>query len=83
MKSEFKVMYEKTMYTFTRQEALATVWRHTHRDYRGTTGGVKEIMILRDNVTTVVSIDSLTDTEIECKLIASMRKEVERRAKKK
>jgi hypothetical protein len=47
----------------TREQKLAKIWTNTHRDFKGTTAGVKTIMINR-NGTTLVALNDLTDAEI-------------------
>lgn len=78
---KFDVSYMGKEYTFTRKEALATIWRHAHDDYRGKENGVKTILTYRQG-TVSVDLESLTDNEIKHKLTASMRMELERRAKR-
>ncbi len=51
----------------TRQQKLNIIYRHTHRDYRGTC---------------LVNLDHLTDAEIADKLPYSLKLEAERLAKK-
>lgn len=46
-----------------RKTALAQLWRETHRDFKGTTDGVRSIMVFR-NGSTIVPLDKLTDAEI-------------------
>lgn len=47
-----------------RKQALAKIWRDTHRDYKGVMpDGVRTIMIYR-NGTCLVALDDLTDAEI-------------------
>ena len=46
-----------------RKQALAAVWRAMPRDYRGTTNGVKTVMIWR-NGTSLVPLEAMTDAEI-------------------
>lgn len=48
----------------TRAEALAQVWRNTHKDFKGVYNGVKTVMIFR-NGSTLVPLDQLTDAELE------------------
>lgn len=54
----------KTWDDMDRATRLKYVWSRTHKDYRGTTDGVKSVMILRDGGTRIVALDSLTDDEI-------------------
>jgi hypothetical protein len=46
-----------------RDKKLAAIWRHTHRDFKGVTNGVRYILVLRDGGTMSVPLDSLTDAE--------------------
>jgi len=49
----------------TRKEALALVWKHTHRDYKGKLAdGTKAIMTFRRG-TVLVPLEGLTDEEIQ------------------
>lgn len=47
---------------------LDLIWKHTHRDYRGTMNGVRTILTLRQGGTTLVPLDGLTDAEKADKL---------------
>ena len=47
----------------TRDEKLKKVWSNMPRDYKGTTNGVKTVMIFR-NGSTLVPLDALTGAEI-------------------
>lgn len=47
---------------------LDLIWKHTHRDYRGTMNGVRTILTLRQGGTTLVRLDDLTDDEKADKL---------------
>ncbi len=64
----------------TRQQQLKLIYRHTHRDYRGTVNGVKSILVLRPEGTCLVPLDTLTDTEIANKLPGAERDEAKQRA---
>jgi hypothetical protein len=64
----------------TKQQQTALIYRHTHRDYKGTVGGEKSILILRNGGTTAVPLSCLTDAEIAERLPYAMRKEAERKA---
>jgi hypothetical protein len=46
-----------------RKAALATIWRETHRDFKGELEGARSIMVWR-NGSTIVPLDQLTDAEI-------------------
>ena len=47
----------------TRKEALAQIWRETHRDFKGKFDGQKCIMVF-DNGSRLVALDNLTDAQI-------------------
>lgn len=46
-----------------KQQALAQIWRETHRDYKGMIDGKRTIMIYRQG-TRLVLLDNLTEAEI-------------------
>lgn len=48
----------------TRDQKLKIVWKHTHRDYKGTLEGQRSIMVYRQG-TCLVLLKDLTDKEIE------------------
>ena len=60
------------------QKALALIYRHTHRDYKGNYGGVKSIMVCRGGASCVVPLDGLTEAEVADRLPSAMKKESER-----
>lgn len=51
-------------YNSQRQWKLEAIWKHTHRDYKGESDGVRSILVCR-NGTTSVPLEGLTDKEIE------------------
>jgi len=51
-----------------RKKLEAALWRHTHKDFRGSIDGVKNILILRSAGTCLVSIKDLSDEELLNKL---------------
>ncbi|MDE5446467.1 hypothetical protein GWG65_34925 [Bradyrhizobium sp. CSA207] len=51
----------------TREQKLKLVWRHTHRDYKGTLKGERSTLIYR-NGTCLVLLKDLTDEEIEARI---------------
>lgn len=51
-----------------RKDALAKIWRDTHKDYKGKVCDVKTVMMLRDGGSCLVALDSLTDTEISARV---------------
>lgn len=65
------------------QKALALIYRHTHRDYKGNYGGVKTIMVCRGGASCVVPLDGLTEAEVADRLPYAMKKEAERLKAKK
>lgn len=61
----------------TRADKLALIYRHTHRDYKGSLDGHKSLLVYRGG-TALVLLDHLTDAEIEDKLPYAIKKETER-----
>ncbi len=51
-------------YNSQRQWKLEAIWKHTHRDYKGESNGVRSILVCR-NGTISVPLEGLTDKEIE------------------
>lgn len=51
-------------YNYQRQWKLEAIWKHTHRDYKGESEGVRSILVCR-NGTISVPLEGLTDKEIE------------------
>ncbi|HBC0585279.1 TPA: hypothetical protein I3599_000532 [Enterobacter cloacae] len=49
---------------FQRQRKLEAIWKHTHRDYKGETDGIRSILVCR-NGTISVPLENLTEAEIE------------------
>ena len=47
-----------------RKTALDTIWRETHRDYRGHLDGERSVMTLRNNSTVIVPFSKMTDADI-------------------
>ena len=47
----------------TRKQALAQIWRETHKDFKGTFDGQKAIMVFR-NGSRLVALESLSEAEI-------------------
>jgi len=68
MNATHTVEIDGTAHTLTTKEALRIIWRHTHRDFRGTITGTKTVLTLREGGTTLVDLASLTDAEIADKL---------------
>lgn len=56
------------------QTALKVIYRHTHRDYKGVRGGVKEILTARG----LVELDDLTESEVADRLPQALKKEAQR-----
>ncbi len=52
------------VYKAQRQRKLEAIWKHTHRDYKGESDGVRSILVCR-NGTISVPLEGLTDKEIE------------------
>lgn len=65
------------MNDMTRAEKLKLIYRHTHKDFKGTLTGDKSILVYR-NGTCLVALDDLTDEEIEQSIGYAVRKEAER-----
>ena len=66
-----------------RKQQLNLIWRHTHRDYKGTRAdGVKTILVNENGATCLVELDALTDAQIAEKLPYCLKKEQERKQKK-
>ena len=51
-------------YNSQRQWKLEAIWKHTHRDYKGESEGVRSILVCR-NGTISVPLECLTDKEIQ------------------
>lgn len=66
----------------TSQQKLNIIYRHTHRDYRGSGRGDQRAILVFRNGTCLVNLDHLTDAEIADKLPYSLKMEAERLAKK-
>lgn len=65
-----------------RKKALALIYRHAPRDYKGRLpDGTRTIMVCR-GATCIVPVDSLTDAEMADRLPYALKKEAERLAKK-
>ncbi|HDQ4405490.1 TPA: hypothetical protein P8734_005688 [Pseudomonas aeruginosa] len=56
------------------QKALALIYRHTHRDFKGRRDGVKEIMLARG----LVALDDLTESDVAELLPQALKKEARR-----
>jgi hypothetical protein len=65
----------------TKEQKLQLIYRHTHRDFKGSSEGVRTILVLRGS-THCVSLDGLTDAEIADRLPYAISQERKRRAKK-
>jgi len=60
----------------TRDKLEALVWKLTHKDYRGTTEGVRYVLHLSDRYgTTSVPLSSLTELQLRDKLPRAVREE--------
>ena len=54
----------------------ALIWKHTHRDFKGTVDGVKTIMVFRSGVgSTLCAITDLSDDEYADRLAYAVRKQ--------
>jgi hypothetical protein len=56
------------------QTALKLIYRHTHRDYKGSRNGIKEILTARG----LVELDDLTESEVAERLPQALKKEAQR-----
>lgn len=67
------------MPAITRKKLEALVWKHTHRDFKGTSAdGTRTVLHYLSNVgTCAVSLASLSDEELIAKLPLSLRIGVE------
>lgn len=61
----------------SRKQKETLIYRHTHRDYRGSTGD-KAILVMRAAGTTLVPLTELTEAEVEDLLPYALRKEAAR-----
>lgn len=70
-----------------RRRALKLIWRHTHRDYKGTLpDGTRTVLMLREGGTCLVPLESLTEAELVDELKSAERleqKRLEKRGQKK
>lgn len=66
----------------SRDQKLRLIYRHTHRDFKGTTNGVKSILVNRRGATCLVNLDDLTEDEIADQIGYALRKEKQMREKK-
>jgi hypothetical protein len=62
----------------SRKHALKIIYRHSHRDRKGTIDGYKTILALREAGTCLVPLDALTDEEVTAQLPYAIQKETER-----
>lgn len=66
----------------TREQKLNLIYRHTHRDYKGSgRGALRSILVLR-NGTCLVPLSELTEAEISYKLPFALKDEARRQEKK-
>ncbi len=63
-----------------RKTALTLIYRHAHRDQKGTTDGTRTILAYR-NGTCLVALDALTDAEVRERLPYALKLEGRRQAK--
>lgn len=61
--------------TLTRAEKLNLIYRHTHRDYRGSGKGPDRTILALRGTTALVLLDELTDAEIADRLPYALKKE--------
>ncbi|HVG51651.1 MAG TPA: hypothetical protein VM867_08465 [Xanthobacteraceae bacterium] len=59
----------------TREQKLKLIWRHTHRDFKGTLDGERSILTYR-NGTCLVLLKDLTDDEIESRIPRAVKEKI-------
>jgi hypothetical protein len=62
----------------TREQKLNLIYRHTHRDYKGSGKGEDRTILIYRNGTSLVPLKALTDAEIERDLPYALHKEAEK-----
>lgn len=67
----------------TRDQKLALIYRHEHKDYKGKAGADKTIFRWAKFGGGIIALTEMTDTEIAERLPRALRKETERQAKNK
>lgn len=70
------------MSDMTREQKLALIYRHTHKDFKGRMNGERNILVLRAGGTTLIPLSALTDAEIAAKFPYARSKEMDRLAAK-
>lgn len=50
--------------TLTKEQKLALIWRHTHKDYKGNTPGLGKTVLVFRQGTCLAPLDQLTDDEV-------------------
>lgn len=68
--------------SLTKEEKLNLIYRHTHRDYRGSGKGADRSILVLRGATCVVLLSQLTEAEIEDKMSYAIWAENKRLAKK-
>lgn len=49
---------------YTRDQALTLIWRHTHKDFKSTSGARSVLMNVRGKGTCLVYLEGMTDEQI-------------------
>lgn len=57
------------------EQKFKLVWKHTHRDYKGTLDGTRAILVLREGGTQLVPLVCLTETELARELNYALARE--------
>lgn len=65
----------KNLTDLTKTDKLNLIYRHTHRDYKGSGKGDARAILIYRNGTNLVPLTALTDAEIEDKLSYAIHKE--------
>jgi hypothetical protein len=67
--------------TLTREAKLNLIYRHTHRDYKGSGKGPARTILVYRGGTALVLLDNLTEDEINLKLPGALKSEEKRLTK--
>lgn len=57
------------------KKEIRLVWKHTHRDFKSNSNGVKKVMYMENGVTTLGPIETMPEEEFQRKLNYAMKKE--------
>jgi hypothetical protein len=67
---------------YSRKEALRLIWRHSHSDFKGKLADGTRTILVYDRGTTLVSLDGMTDAQINDKLPYCVHKDAQAKAKR-